>query len=141
MLQQLRAFLDRHQTTGWLLVLMGGGLLLQGLLFVIFPDPTYTTIVHKLVLPPHVRDLLFQPWSLVTFPFFASSFSFLNVLFNGLVLWAFGRIHQQLLGEVRTRRLVMLGVPTIGLLTVLIASIFNFTGPGGQVGGLDRIPA
>lgn len=138
--QQLRVFLERHQTTGWLLVLMGAGLLIQGLLFLIFPDPTFSKIIHKLVLPPHVKDLIFQPWSLVTFPFFVSSFSFLNLLFNGLVLWAFGRIHQQLLGEDRTRRLVILGVPTIGLVTVLIASIFNFQPPSGAVQTLDRTP-
>ncbi|WNJ19596.1 DUF6576 domain-containing protein [Pontibacter sp. G13] len=129
--QQIEDFLRKYETTGWLLLLMGGGLLLQGILYLIFGSMSmdsggsvYDLIIQKLALPVHIKDLVFQPWSLITYPFVVMNFGlqFFNVLFSGLILWSFGRIHQQLLGNIRTRRLIILAVPLIGLITVLSAT-------------------
>lgn len=128
--QQIQVFLERHQTTGWLLLLMGAGLLLQGLLYMVLSiagsSELFGTIVEKFYLPYSLEGLLYQPWSLFTYPFFVKGFPLLGLLMAGLILWAFGRIHQQLLGEQRTRRLVIIGIPTIGLITVIISTFFNF---------------
>ncbi|GAB4426817.1 MAG: rhomboid family intramembrane serine protease [Bacteroidia bacterium] len=131
--QQFKLFLDRHQTVGWLIVLMLGGLLVQGLLWLLLPKTIYPDVIGALVLPYHIKDLIFQPWSLVTYPLFTLRFNLLSLLFDGLLLWTFGHIHQQFLGEQRTRRLIILGVPLIGLLTVLIATPFGFQPVGGAV--------
>ena len=128
--QQIKQFTSQYQTTGWLLLFMAGGLLFQGLLFIIFSVSgnveLYDKLITYLVLPGNLKDLLLQPWSIITYPFFTlnASINFLHILVNGLILWAFGRIHQQLLGDKRTRRLVILVIPIIGLLT---ASISSFT--------------
>jgi hypothetical protein len=128
---ELQEFLRRYQTTGWLLLLMGGGLLLQGLLFLIFrladAPEVYALVIRKLVLPYELMDLLTQPWSILTYPFFSPGFDILRFLVNGLIIFAFGRIHQQLLGDQRTRRLTIFAVPVIGLLTVLIAAPFTYS--------------
>ncbi|MEO1381981.1 MAG: hypothetical protein AAFV78_01955, partial [Bacteroidota bacterium] len=119
--QQIRDFLNRYQTSGWLIALMVGGLVIQGLLYLVLAaaggTDLYQTVVDKLVLPLSFKDLLFQPWSLVTWPFFSSEVWLLSLLFAGFILWAFGRIHQQLLNDERTRRLVILAIPIIGLMT------------------------
>jgi len=134
--QRITEFLNQYQTTGWLIALMVGGLLLQGLLYLVLAalDQTvlYTNIIDSLVLPPHFKLWIYQPWSLVTYPFFSVDFDLLGILFSGLILWSFGRIHQQLLGEQRTRRLVILGVPLIGLVTLIITSIAGYQLREGQ---------
>lgn len=139
--QRISEFLSQYQTTGWLLALMVGGLLLQGLLYLVLATmghtPLYTQIVDSLVLPPHFKEWIFQPWSLVTYPFFSVDFDLLGIIFSGLILWSFGRIHQQLLGEQRTRRLVMLGVPLIGLITLTITSIAGYQYRAGQPYAFD----
>ncbi|MEL6632069.1 MAG: DUF6576 domain-containing protein [Bacteroidota bacterium] len=128
--QQIRDFLNRYQTSGWLIALMVGGLVIQGLLYLVLAaaggTDLYQTVVDKLVLPLSFKDLLFQPWSLVTWPFFSSEVWLLSLLFAGFILWAFGRIHQQLLNDERTRRLVILAIPIIGLMTVTVNSIVGY---------------
>lgn len=140
--QRITEFLNQYQTTGWLIALMVSGLLLQGLLYLVLAalDQTalYSNIVDHLVLPPHFKLWIYQPWSLITYPFFSVDFDLLGILFSGLILWSFGRIHQQLLGEQRTRRLVILGVPLIGLITLTITSIAGYQLREGQPYAFDQ---
>ena len=119
--QQLLRFVSRYQSIGWLLLFVGGGLLLQGLLWIVLPKPLYTTVISFLVLPARLQDLLVQPWSILTWPFFMLDLQIITLIFSGFVLWSFGQIHQHLLGDQRTRRLLILVVPLIGLLTVTIS--------------------
>lgn len=130
---EIKEFLRRYQTTGWLIALMVGGIVLQGILLLIFAaigkKDGYYALTHALVLPYSLKGWLSQPWSIVTWPFFTAKIDFLRLLVNGLILWAFGRIHQQLLGEVRTRRLVMLAIPIIGILTITFSSLVNYQSP------------
>ncbi|MEL6674875.1 MAG: DUF6576 domain-containing protein [Bacteroidota bacterium] len=124
--QQIQQFLNRYQTTGWVLLLMAGGFVLQLVLMIGFKvagqEAVYAIFMQKLVLPNHLKDLILQPWSILTYPFFMPGWDILRLLVNGLIIWAFGRIHQQLLGDLRTQRLLMLALPLIGLLTVTITS-------------------
>ncbi len=119
--QQIARFLSRYQTVGWILLLMGGALIAQLVLMLLLPNAAYSTLMSFLVLPARLDTLLVQPWSILTWPLFSLKLDFFNLLFSGFILWSFGQIHQQLLGDVRTRRLVMLMVPIIGLLTVSIS--------------------
>ena len=132
---RLRAFLGQHQSIGWLLVLMLAGLLVQLLIFMLSSavgsPEAYDQIVSFLVLPPHIKGLFPAIWSLITYPFFDLDIGLriFHVLITGLILWSFGRIHQQLLGEQRTKRLIILGVPVIGLLTVLLSTVLFTQSP------------
>ncbi|MEL6593565.1 MAG: DUF6576 domain-containing protein [Bacteroidota bacterium] len=112
-----------YQTTGWLLLFMAAGLLIQGLAIFIAGPELYDTLILKMTLPARFQDLVWQPWSLFTWPFFYSAFSFLTILFGGMMLFTFGRIHQQFLNDTRTRRLVWLAIPLIGLLTVTYSTV------------------
>lgn len=126
---RLSLFISRHQTIAWVLILMAAGLLFQGIMWIIFNalgrEGLYDSLVKLLVLPPNLKLLLRQPWSIVTFPFFNLNFDILRLLVDGLILWAFGRIHQQLMGDQRTRRLLILAVPIIGLLTATISTVLE----------------
>ncbi|MEL6802937.1 MAG: hypothetical protein AAFO91_04040, partial [Bacteroidota bacterium] len=120
---RIKSFLGMYQTTGWLLLFMAAGLLIQGLAIFIAGPELYDTLILKMTLPARFQDLVWQPWSLFTWPFFYSAFSFLTILFGGMMLFTFGRIHQQFLNDTRTRRLVWLAIPLIGLLTVTYSTV------------------
>lgn len=132
-IQRIRRFTSQYQTIGWLLVLMGGGILLQLILYLIYAGVRQEGVefdiwMSYLTLPSQGRDFIFQPWTLATYPFFLQpsgmgSDWFFRILFGGIMIWQGGRLFQQLLNHVRTRRLVILAVPVVGLLVVLLYSI------------------
>ncbi len=129
---QIQNFLQRYQTTGWLLMFMGIGFIVEILIILIVGGisgrETAFRVVDTFALPTNFMDLIYQPWSLFTYPFFPvlEGFRFFNLLITGLILWAFGRIHQQLLGDERTRRMIILAVPLIGLLTLSVTSTVGY---------------
>lgn len=128
--KEIKDFLQRHKTVGWLIGLMVGGFILQVLLLLVFAlidnKPAYQSVMYALTLPYSLKTWLTQPWSIVTWPLFMAKMDPLRLLVNGLILFAFGRIHQQVLGELRTQRLVMLAVPLIGLMTIALSSLFTY---------------
>lgn len=133
--KELRQFLGLYQTVGWVMVLIGGGLLLQGLIWLIAgpvlgSETLYSDIIHRLILPARIRDLIYSPWTIVTYPFFWESLGsdFLRMIFGIAFIWLFGQIYQQLLGAASLRRLLILAVPAIGILTVLINAPFSLVG-------------
>lgn len=136
--QQLREYLNIYKTTGWLIALMIGGILVQGLLFVGLAFATgkmnnelYPQVMSFLILPQDFGTFISRPWTLFTYPFFYPRFNLFTLLFNGLIIWNFGRIHQQLLDDQRTQRLSMLTVPVIGILAVLFGSFLPM--PQGEI--------
>lgn len=133
---RIQLFLQRYQTTGWLIMLMGIGFLAEILIILIVGAVADRELAFRVVdsfaLPTNFKDLVFQPWSLITWPFFPvlQGFRFFSFLITGFILWAFGRIHQQLLGDDRTRRMVILAVPIIALLTLTTTTIVGFNYQG-----------
>ncbi len=125
--QHIAKFLSRYQTIGWALLLLAGGLILQTILWIALPKEMYSSLMSYLVLPVRLKTLLVQPWSLLTWPFFMLKLQPFTLLISGFILWSFGQIHQHLLGDTRTRRLLILVIPVIGLLTVSVSSLLGPT--------------
>jgi hypothetical protein len=131
--QKIREFISTYQTTAWILLIMAGGLLLQGILFLIVTalghKEVYPQIIRLLSLPPD--DSFFrQPWSFLTYIFVNADFSLIRLLVDAWILWIFGRLHQQMLSDIKTRRFIILAIPFIGLMTVLICIISGIGGMG-----------
>ena len=123
--QQIKTFLANYKTAGWLMLLMLGGLLLQGLLWVGLnagggSEEAFESVLSYLILPAQIREFLFKPWTLITYVFFweSSSLNILRVLMDGAFIWLFCQIYQQLLGNIAAKRVLILATPLIGLLTV-----------------------
>ena len=144
-IQRIRRFTSQYQSVGWILVLMGGGMLLQLVLLLIYaavPKEGVEVIgfdswIRFLTLPSQGKDFIFQPWSLVSYPFFIQPSSMgsgwlFRLLFGGIMIWQGGRIFQQLLNHTRTKRLAILAIPVVGLLVILINSIAPMQVPEGQ---------
>lgn len=145
--RKLAEFISRHQITAWLMIIMGSGLLLQIIIYIVThavggegADGLYRQVISYLMIPDSGMKFISQPWSLFTYPLLSASplfspeltedarafaFSPLRLIFDGLLLWTFTRIHRQMLGEDRTRRLVILGIPILGLLTLLISALLH----------------
>ncbi len=111
------------------MVIMAGSLLLQGLMYILLNAiggiELFHTVIDKLMLPGSGEVFIYQPWSIVTYPFFQHPrlVSLMTILVTFMFIWMFGRIHQQILGDQRTRRFVILVVPVIAIMTVLLSSL------------------
>ena len=71
-------------------------------------------------LPGVFGDFITRPWTLVSH-FFLHSFSIYHIFFNMLVLWVFGRIYHNLMGNARTVQLYVLA-GLAGGIAFLVAS-------------------
>ncbi len=145
--KQIRAFTSQYKTSGWLMVIMAGSLVLQGLLYFLLKaiggNTLYRDVIYKLMLPGSGETFIYQPWSVVTYPFFLHPqlFSLMSLLFSFMLIWMFGRIHQQMLGDQRTRRLIIFSVPVVGIFTVLLASLLTMSRPAPPASlGFDAKP-
>ena len=134
--QQIKTFLATYKTTGWLMLFMLGGLLIQGLLWMVLnaggdPNGRFETVLSYLILPAQIRDFIFKPWTLLTYAFFweSSGLNLLRILIDGAFVWLFAQIYQQLLGDLATRRVLFLATPVIGLLTVIAWAIIFMNQP------------
>ncbi|GEM_PF-133510 len=127
----IKEFLEKYQTTGWLLMLMAIGLFVQGLLYVLFPHEAdnnlYQEMLNSLMLPTGGSEFIHQPWSILTYPFFLDGSFFFRLLYDCIWLWLFGNLHQQLLNNQRTKRLVILAVPVIAILSLALCSLFPYS--------------
>lgn len=143
--RKLAEFISKHQITAWLLIIMGSGLLLQMIIYITThavggedANELYKQVISYLMIPASGKQFIFQPWSLVTYPLISASpffspaaaenarafaFSPMRLIFDGLLLWTFTRIHRQMLGEDRTKRLAILAIPLLGLLTLFASSL------------------
>lgn len=140
-MNRIQAFINRYQTTGWAISLLVGGFLVQLLILLVFAivgqKELFGVVMEKLILPANFAALAKQPWSIITWPFFEVNFinngqaipDAFGILFTGIALWFFGRVHQQLVGDQRTYRLLLLAIPIIGLATVTYSSIVGFYYP------------
>ena len=144
---QLKKFLQQHDALGWFIVMIGVSLVAQFVLFVLLslvsatPSETFYTILSYVALPASLQEGVTRPWTLFTWPFVSlhSYFHFgeggedfrtitiFRFLISGYIMYAFGRIGQQLLGSERLRRFILLCIPVIGLIVMLLGTAF-YTG-------------
>ena len=78
----------------------------------------YDWFISKLALPASLDSLSIQPWSLISYAFLHQGF--LHLLFNMLVLYWFGRLLVEYLGERHIRALYLLGALVAGVGYILI---------------------
>jgi hypothetical protein len=153
---KIREFISKHQTVGYLLAIMVGGLVLQTLIFLIATiaggeggTQLYRRIIGYFLMPGTLGEFIYQPWSLFTYPIFsadpafaftypedggklygsvagAGALSIFRLVFDGLLIWGFGRIHQQMLTEQRTRRMSILTFLLVGALVLLLSSALGY---------------
>lgn len=87
--------------------------------------------IAKLSLPPSLSNILYQPWSLITYMFL--HVDFFHILFNLLVLFWTGKLFVEYLGNDKLIATYLLGGLTGALIYILSFNIFPvFAGVGGS---------
>lgn len=109
-------------------VLLGG--------FVGFLGDFESGIVSHLSLPSSFNELLYKPWTLLTYMFLHANA--LHLLFNMLILFFFGKMTQTLFLEKQLMRIYLIGGVFGGLLFILFYTclpIFGIDARGAVLGG------
>lgn len=86
-----------------------------------FNDP-YFPLTHWLSVPASPENLIFQPWSLITYMFL--HFEFMHILFNMLTLFWFGRIFLQYFNPRQLLGVYFMGGISGALLYILSYNLF-----------------
>jgi membrane associated rhomboid family serine protease len=103
---------------GVFLVLM----ILRTILFIFGADfMIFDFLVEKLSMPANLSQLLFQPWSLVTYMFL--HIDFLHILFNLLILYWTGSLFAEYLGNDKLWATYVLGAITGGLAYLIVFNL------------------
>jgi membrane associated rhomboid family serine protease len=94
-------------------------------------------VYDYLALPPQLDQFILQPWSLVTYMFLHSYQHFFHIIFNMLILYWFGRIFQEFLGNRKLLVTYLLGGISGGILFLLASQLEfyqAFASTSGMVG-------
>jgi membrane associated rhomboid family serine protease len=85
----------------------------------------YSQIWNKLILPPTFKQLLYQPWSLITYMFV--EMSFWSIVGNMIWLWIFGLVIEDLKGIYQILPIYLMGGILGGLAMITINTFFATT--------------
>jgi membrane associated rhomboid family serine protease len=111
-----------------LIVINVVGFIILGVTGVIFTLAGYgnlfSTISHYLMVPSNLGQLIFQPWSLITYFFYHQDV--FHILFNMLFMYWFGRIIAEYLGQNKLLGLYVWGGIFGGLLYLLAYNLIPF---------------
>lgn len=80
------------------------------------------SILRYLCVPADVHQLVFQPWSVITYAFLHQDF--FHILFNLIALYFFGRVFLRFLDEKKIYGVYVLGALSGALLYILVYNIF-----------------
>lgn len=111
-----------------LIVINVVGFVVLGVLGVFFTLAGYgelfTSISHYIMVPSDLGQLIFQPWSLITYFFYHQGV--FHILFNMLFMYWFGRIISEYLGQNKVLGLYVWGGIFGGLLYLLAYNLIPF---------------
>ena len=82
-------------------------------------DGVFQIVFEYLGLSPHILQVAFHPWTLLSYAFFHAIQDPFHLLYNMLLLYWFGGIIQEFIGSKRLVSLYVLGAISGALLTVL----------------------
>ncbi len=91
------------------------------------PPDTHITLINMLAVPADVKQLLWKPWTLITYMF--THEGFFHILFNLLWLYWMGRIFDEYLGGKKLLAVYLLGGIAGAALYILAFNLFPVFAP------------
>lgn len=88
------------------------------------PDPVDYVLVNYLMLPADLQELMYKPWTLITYMFMHKTV--FHILFNLLVLYWFGNLFIEYLGKKKFLATYLLGGIVGGLFYIISYNFFPF---------------
>ena len=102
-------------------------------------------VYDQFSIPPRFGDFLLRPWTIITYAFAHSLSSILHILFNMLVLYWFGRLIVDFLGNQKLINLYVLGALAGSVAYLLVYNLIPFyierSGFDGMVGASAAVYA
>ncbi|MBD0404901.1 rhomboid family intramembrane serine protease [Flammeovirga sp. EKP202] len=83
-------------------------------------------IFSNVALPPYIYDAVVKPWTLITYFFMHSMSDFFHILFNMLIMYWFGIIFTEFLGDKKLVALYFLGGIAGGLAYLLMYNVVPY---------------
>ncbi|KXX71667.1 rhomboid family intramembrane serine protease [Flammeovirga sp. SJP92] len=83
-------------------------------------------IFSNVALPPYILDAVVKPWTLITYFFMHSMSDFFHILFNMLIMYWFGIIFTEFLGDKKLVALYFLGGIAGGLAYLLMYNVVPY---------------
>ena len=84
----------------------------------------YVSLIYYLSLPANISSFINQPWSLITYGFLHEGL--FHIFFNMLILYWFGRLLIDFLGNKHVRNLYILGIIVAGLFYIMIYNVVPY---------------
>lgn len=108
-------------------------------------EGVYYAIHDQFSIPPRIEDFIFQPWTIITYAFNHDRVNFFHILFNMLVLYWFGKLIVEYLGNSKLISLYVLGALAGGVLYLFVYNVIPFyvqqSGFSGMVGASAAVYA
>lgn len=102
-------------------------------------------VYDQFSIPPLFSDFIFRPWTLITYAFAHSLSTIMHILFNMLILYWFGKLIVEYLGNQKLINLYVLGALAGGTLYLFVYNLIPFymdqAGFGGMVGASAAVYA
>ncbi|MCV9387076.1 rhomboid family protein [Reichenbachiella ulvae] len=83
-------------------------------------------VYDQFTIPPLFSDFLMRPWTLITYAFAHSLHSIFHILFNMLVLYWFGKLIVEYLGNQKLINLYVMGALAGGLLYLFVYNLIPY---------------
>lgn len=108
-------------------------------------DFIFEFIYDQFTIPPRIEEFILRPWTLLTYAFAHSLSGIFHILFNMLVLYWFGKLVVEYLGNQKLINLYVLGALAGGILYLLVYNLIPFymerSGFNGMVGASAAVYA
>ncbi|PIB34667.1 rhomboid family intramembrane serine protease [Reichenbachiella sp. 5M10] len=85
-----------------------------------------TFIIDQFTIPPVFSDFLMRPWTILTYAFAHSLSSIFHILFNMLVLYWFGKLIVEYLGNQKLINLYVMGALAGGVVYLLVYNLVPY---------------
>jgi len=126
--EDIKLYVNRYGFLGWVAFSLIVAYLLQILLYLFTSGETFMIISRYFMLPPGSGQAWRQPWCFLTYFLIHSPHDILTFIFNILIITGFAQLIGIVLSAERVRKLMILAVPTVSLITWLVGLVFPSSG-------------
>lgn len=131
--EDIKLYISRYGFLGWVAFSLIIAFLLQILLYLFLSGERFMLFSNALMLPAGSTLIWKQPWSIFTYFLINPPEAVLNFIFNILIIASFAQLIGIVLSAERVRKLMILAVPAVAIITWLIATVLPHSGYVGTV--------
>lgn len=121
-MDQVRLFLQKHKTTGYVLIILGVFMLMQ-IVAMIALRQDFPKFFEKMTIPMDFGEFIRQPWSLFTHWAMLPLMPFFLIFFEALVFYFVSTLYKQFMGDAHLRGVLIFAILINSLLAIAFANI------------------